>query len=516
MINPTTGKKMVVTAGSPEASAAFGQGFYLMGKDGKAVGYTAPGSSPTTSQPVTGGPADTAAVPGTPNATTTPTATTPTATTPTATTTPSTTGSTRTATVYGPAGERKVVTAGSAEASGYLARGWTLTQGEASGKRKATLYGPNGEKRVVFTGTQEASDLLGQGYTLNKPTSPITTSTDLRSTDRQTETNNAIDAITNTMTGGQEAPTPPDLVGDWQKYREQYGVTAIEGKITDLDKRIGDLDTQYLAGKHDTRDQLAPMSVIGGRQLQLQDQYNEQRSVLTNERNSYVSQLTSANNTISTIMSLTGQQYEWAAGAYNDNYNRNYQAYTIYNQQQSQERADANANLTTITNMMSESGKTWGDLSTAQQANIQSLELRAGLPEGTISAFMSQKPKAKLIATTEGYDSAGNGIVSMIYEDENGLPGVVRTVKTGTHKAPTGDAKTLKDQLQDDFENGMSYEDAQKYYPEFKGTVIDKIYGKDDSAPLFPETTTTTTTNSGGETISSGTGTKKKWWEFWK
>lgn len=42
MINPTTGHKVAVVGGGTLSHNLFGQGYYLMGKDGKAVGYTPP------------------------------------------------------------------------------------------------------------------------------------------------------------------------------------------------------------------------------------------------------------------------------------------------------------------------------------------------------------------------------------------------------------------------------------------------------------------------------------------
>lgn len=106
--------------------------------------------------------------------------------------------------------------------------------------------------------------------------------------------------------------------------------------------------------------------------------------------------------------------------------------------EQEQKKLDARTNLNAIQNMIIESNKGWDTIPDALKQDILKLEKDSGLPTGTLEAFTRAKPKAKLMATNSGYDSAGREIISFVYEDEDGNPGVVKTVKTGGVRPPSG------------------------------------------------------------------------------
>ena len=44
---------------------------------------------------------------------------------------------------------------------------------------------------------------------------------------------------------------------------------------------------------------------------------------------------------------------------------------------------------------------------------------------------MNQKPKAKVLGTFSGTDASGKDFVKFIYEGEDGMPGVMKTIYTG-------------------------------------------------------------------------------------
>jgi len=98
----------------------------------------------------------------------------------------------------------------------------------------------------------------------------------------------------------------------------------------------------------------------------------------------------------------------------------------------------ANVNLTFMQNSMISSGKTWDDLDSTQQAMIYKLEVQAGIAPGTTQSFMNEKPDSEVLAQTTGYDASGNQVVTFIYKDKDGKPGVVETVKTSVTKEGDG------------------------------------------------------------------------------
>ena len=111
---------------------------------------------------------------------------------------------------------------------------------------------------------------------------------------------------------------------------------------------------------------------------------------------------------------------------------------TLQEKRNSQLRDDSRANLTQINNLISNSGKSWDEIPQELKDQITTLEKQANMPVGVMEAFSKSKPKANLLATTQGTDASGNDIISFIYADENGNPGVVQTVKTGGKSKPPG------------------------------------------------------------------------------
>ena len=346
-------------------------------------------------------------------------------------------------------GDRKAVVMGSPAESALNKQGYGL-----EGAKKGTLAvttlgaGPGAETRAgmetlgyTYIGSLEAKDAAiragkhlvfkNGSYYLDK-TSGVQTTTDARA-----NLNNGSD--TNSTTG----PTAPNLVDTYNKLRADNNLDNLESQVNDVNKSINDLDAAYLAGTHKVEGQLAPMEILQGRTNVLQQQYNEQRTVLVNQQNELNQQITQKNNVISQMMTLTQQDYTNARSAYNDSFDQALQLQQLHNTEQNTAQDNARANLNILANAISTSGKNWNDVSASMKTSIQQLELQAGLPAGSMQTFITTKPKANLLATVNGTDSSGNDIVTFVYADENGNPGMVRTLKTGGYTVPKTTNNTL-------------------------------------------------------------------------
>lgn len=243
------------------------------------------------------------------------------------------------------------------------------------------------------------------------------------------------DFDTGTMT---EKPALPTYESDFEALRSEHGIDAIESRMNTLKGRIRDTEASLTAGLYTEEGKLRPMELIGTRQRELQRQAQEQLDTLNRSLNTLIDEHNTKANLINTTMELRQMDYAAAKDDYNASFNR---AISILNyiegketqeqQEIDQQRDDAKANLTVITNLMASTGKTWDDLSSSTQTQVQQLELKGGLPVGITQAFLNEKPNAKVLSTTTGVDAAGNQVVSFIYEDESGMPSMIRTVKTG-------------------------------------------------------------------------------------
>ena len=264
------------------------------------------------------------------------------------------------------------------------------------------------------------------------------------------------------------APTRPDFASQYTDLRGQYGLDALDKEYQALNEEIAKFDAEAQAGVNANSNRLQPKTLKTGREAALDEQNRLDRQVLLQKQSNLADMIQTKQNIVNNIMNLKQSDYSNAVNEYNTKFN---QAINVQNQvnnyldkQQAEDnrvRDDARANLTVLQNMMKESGTSWDNADIETKLNIQREEIKAGLPTGTFAAFAKALPKAKLLATNNGYDGAGNEIVSFIYADENGNPGVVRTVKTGAKKQSTGDGKYSEFELKL-IENGNTYDAMEK------------------------------------------------------
>ena len=228
--------------------------------------------------------------------------------------------------------------------------------------------------------------------------------------------------------------TAPSLVEQYSKLREEQGVSNLETRLTDINAQIQAKRDEFNKFKRDSEGQGRGIttSIISGQQKKVADQLQTEMDSLAREGEILTNQLNTKNNFISTIMNLTGKDYENAKVEQQQTFDNNYKIQTLYNAQASESQRLASTYLTSLTNLIQTSGVNWDTMDNNTRATIYQKELEAGWVPGTLESFARVKPKANLLATIDGYDADGNGIISLLYADENGNPGIMRTMGTGT------------------------------------------------------------------------------------
>jgi len=252
-----------------------------------------------------------------------------------------------------------------------------------------------------------------------------------------------------------DAPLVPTYKDNREALRSEKGLEAIETRLTALNKDIADTEASLRLGKYDEEGKLRPMELIGTRQREMDRQAQEGLDALNRDKAVLIDEYNIKNRVISDMMKDTEMDYNAARNAYNDKFSQAINLQQLMNQTDAQEaneenqiRDDARANLTVYQNMFKDKSVSWSSLSAENRASITALELKAGFPTGTMRSFIEAKPKAKLLSSSTGFNSAGQGVTTFIYEDENGMPGTVEVVGTGSVKAPSGsDSTESQDQL---------------------------------------------------------------------
>lgn len=190
----------------------------------------------------------------------------------------------------------------------------------------------------------------------------------------------------------EAAPAVPNLLQTYQTERANRGIDALESGINDLTAQ----ERELLAVKRErTAGEMGKpvaLNVIQGRVNEVERQENERIDVVQREKAYMVDQVKSAYSAIDTIVKLTGQDYEYAKGAYDTKFN---QALSIIqaatgiqaNEQDQAQRVveNARANLTIYADLIKSGNVSIGSLPASTQLEINKLEVQSGLGVGFLS-----------------------------------------------------------------------------------------------------------------------------------
>ena len=255
-------------------------------------------------------------------------------------------------------------------------------------------------------------------------------------------------------------PQAPDLVEEWKALRLANGMEGTETALNDKIDELTAFEDSYEEGRYDVGQKLTPMALVRGEQAELQEQYIRQKNSKTRVIDSLQRSLDGKRATVEIMMDLTQKNFDNVRASYNDQFDnamkfqeqfyqqfsdqrdysrlvsndakdRDFQERELQNRLETQVRNEARANLTALMDSFVESGKAWADLSPTDRNSIRQLEMSAGLPAGSTQAFSRSKPEAKLLGQVSGVDSAGNDIVTFMYANPDGTPGMMVTKKTG-------------------------------------------------------------------------------------
>jgi len=336
-------------------------------------------------------------------------------------------------------------------------------------------------KAAEYTGLEQQNiDLLGKltAGSATAPPSPIGTSDEIRNADlkkkadqlkvdqdkaselKRLQVQAEIDRIKSGVLPEGTKPVTPNLTAKFEKLRTAGKIPEIETELTSVRNEkqlVIDELNKYRRGLEGIAG--GTVSIFAGKEGEAARIAQDRLDVLNRQESLVVDKLNSKNKYIETVMNLTGQDYDNARQTYNDEYNKNLQIQQIYNKEVNETQQDAQAYLTSVTNLISNSGKSWADIDEGMKADIYNYELKAGWAPGTLAAFARSKPKANVVATSTGYDADGNQMVTII-SDENGQI-KVSNVRTGGKRAggladltPAQQSAAFK--LADDFEKAST------------------------------------------------------------
>lgn len=223
----------------------------------------------------------------------------------------------------------------------------------------------------------------------------------------------------------------------FQSLRKSQGLTALEDEDVDLETEKEEQVAAFRDIKEKLRRSGASQSALTGFISEEERAATERIDAIERRQRTIQMKVKNKNQFLSDYMKFARQDFEDARHSYEFEFNKNLQTQTAYQNYRNAEEArvnrvrdDARATLTTVNNMIANSGKNFTEFAASNPGYTQyinELEMQSGIPVGTFEAFAQSKPKANLLTTVTGEDESGNKTVSFIYANENGKPGIVET-----------------------------------------------------------------------------------------
>ncbi len=230
------------------------------------------------------------------------------------------------------------------------------------------------------------------------------------------------------------APAPLSLAESFKQLREQSGVSNLETNLTLINNNKLKLQQELAQFKRTEPYTGVSTGFATGRMSERQQELQKELDSLNTESALLTDQINTKNDYINAVMKLTQTDYEAATKKFNEDFTKNYQAQELYSTQEDKNVSMATAYLTSMKNMLSETGKKWSDLDPSTQATIKSKELQAGLPVGATQALFEnsddQVLKIEKSAQGEGYEVLRKGKNGLYVQQLSSTPqGTVSTDK---------------------------------------------------------------------------------------
>lgn len=223
------------------------------------------------------------------------------------------------------------------------------------------------------------------------------------------------------------APVAPNLADTYNQLTKAKGIDAIQASINDLKSQQDAIASQLQVTKTAERGKPVAQNVIEGRISQEQQQSQDQYDFVGRQLSRKTDEMNSALASVQAIMQFTQQDYQNASQSYAQQFDQAINVINLVQGIQQHQKDDvqraqdnARANLQIFTNAITAGNLDFHSLPSDQQANINKLEVQAGLPIGFTAALKEKvDPKANIISTSEN-----DGQIQVLIKNPDGSIGL--------------------------------------------------------------------------------------------
>lgn len=201
-------------------------------------------------------------------------------------------------------------------------------------------------------------------------------------------------------------PEAPKTAEMFNQQKQALGVDNLEGTVNAITDQIRTIEATKRQQINSELGKAVPLNVIQGRVSEAERQQNERLDALNREKAYAVDQLNSAYKSIDLVMKFAQTDFENAKSLYDTKFKQTMDILTMaHGIEQDQislamkQQDVARANAQIMMNAIKDGGMDYNSLPPETMAQINKLELQAGLPIGFFGAI-KKDPKADIVSTT--------------------------------------------------------------------------------------------------------------------
>lgn len=277
------------------------------------------------------------------------------------------------------------------------------------------------------------------------------------------------------------APTAPNLADTYTSMTSAAGVDKIQQSISDLTAQEDQITQQLNVNKQSENGKPVAQNVIAGRISEETQQAQDQLTYVSSQKARKVEELNSALTNIKTIMDFKQQDYSNAVQSYDTQFQQAISTINLIHGIQQDQKTDvqraqdnARANAQIFINNIKDGSLDLHSLPADQQANLNKMEVQAGLPIGFFQSI-KKDPKADIVATNDV-----NGQIQVLMRNPDGSMSLQKygsQTNGGLSKADVANQETnaTTNNAAADAKRGATLQDLASHYGIAGGLSLDEV-----------------------------------------
>lgn len=259
-----------------------------------------------------------------------------------------------------------------------------------------------------------------------------------------------------------DAPDAPSFTDIYNEQRESFGLNAIEANITEYVAEKREIEARLRQRTNAEEGKSVALNVIQGRVDETTRQERENLDFVEREIEYNTNRANSAYSAIDTIIGLTEKDYNAASSAYENEYTRRKEMYSLATDEEERvydrtrdEEEDARANGEIIVNTAVMAGKSFEDLDATTQLSLQKMGSQLGLGTSIFEDMITAGNIADAQEILTTVTAADKNSVTVVYKD-----GTTDVITTRGGQSGDGDGDGDGDEGTNDFDIAIEYADG--------------------------------------------------------